>query len=533
MIPIRERIADAIGGSPRKQLHETARDLMAAYDRRTQIETREVDQRTAWNVSRHANDILLSGDPADEGITEQERLKGVSLSRRMYHWDVMYKSIIRLWTNFGFGRTVSVTCRDDRAQEVWGEFWDANRNSRWLGERLHTLSHRILVDGEFFPTIFTSKSTGLSTLRIVKTDQIGEILTLPDDQDMPVWYRRTWTPAGQETSVDWYYPHWGADVETRGAVPLGDGQIEAESEQAVITMQHAILPGLFPRGVPLLLAGQVWFGEYADFLSDRRSLTKLVAMFAEDITATGGSRAIDAVKGFFNSSFASGSDSESNPPPAVGAPFVHNDAVSRKRSPLTTGASDAMSDGAMFLGQVGMSGGIYPHYLGMGEAFRLATATSMEWPSEVQWELYRNLWATIWRNMVKCVLKSYSDVTGEQFDDMSTDVSTDALVRPKMTDVAATLKTLYLDPVSSGADPLIPYKVAITQALRILNVPDSADLVEQMVTDKETDEQNTVPTEAYEQIEQLYQEALTAATTDDERTALGASIELVRGAQDE
>jgi len=530
MTTIRERLADAIGGSPRERQVQAAEQWEDAVAHRTQLIAQEVDQRYAWDAGR--NMMLLSGDPADEGITEAERLDGVRISRRMYHWDVLYKAIIRLWTNFGFGRTVTVVCRDERAQEVWNEFWTADRNSRWLGERIHTLSHRLLTDGEFFPTIFTNKQTGQSTLRIVKTDQIGEIVALPEDQDTPVWYKRTWVPSGETMSVDWYYPHWAASEMDKEDAPLKERQILADSERASVVMQHALLPGLYPRGVPLLLAGQLWSREYADFMQDRRAVTKLVAMMAEDMKVKGGSRAVDMAKAFFASSRASGNTSETNPPPAVGAPFIHNEAVDRKRSPLTTGAGDAMNDGAMLLGMVGMAGGIYPHYLGMGEAFRLATATSMEWPTEVQWELYRNLWATIWRNIVKAVLEGYTDVTGEEFADVSADVSTDALVRPKMDEMSDALKTLYLDPVDNGLDPLIPFEVAVTQALRILNVPDTTALIEQMVADKDATNDGGMPSEAYAQIEQLYQDALAAATTDEEREDIEASINLVRGFTD-
>jgi len=324
----------------------------------------------------------------------------------------------------------------------------------------------------------------MSTLRIVDTTQITKVLTLPEDSDVPVWYQRTFTDGVNGTKT-WYYRDWQASDEDIQGCPLPSGSEEVPQDTSTVFMMHVRLPSLNERGVPLLLAGFIWTEEYADFLQSRVALQKLVMMFAQDLTVEGGSRAVEAVSGFFNSSISTGGSTETNPAPPVGSPWIHNNAVRGTRNPLGTGAGDAQSDASMFMAMIGMAGNVYPHYLGMGDFYRLATATAMERPTQVQWELYQTLWADTWRSLAELVLRCYEVVRDVTFETKEVDVSQDAVVEQDLTALSQSLNTLYLAPAMAGAQPLVPYDVAVRLALQVLNVQNPDEVMKDMEEEPE------------------------------------------------
>jgi len=373
------------------------------------------------------------------------RTRSVQESRNLYRFDVTTAHVIDLWTDFGFGIGVDISARDEQAQEVWEEFWAAQRNIRILGQRkLHTLSTKVLVDGEFFFVFFTKKSgddQGRTTIRIIPQDEISEIIVSREDDSSPLYYQRRYTPKGSTTEKVLYYRDWLAgeypDIEDQ----LTDEQVRAMNapgaraedirDDVDVVMMHVAFNVYEKdgRGRPLMSRGGPWARVYQQFLQDRAAVVRAVATFVDKVKADTGQRGIDALRNRLSSTIPSGSlGIETNPPPPPGSTWLENEAVTRTRMPLGTGGGDAFKDGSMLIGQVAMAGRIFPHYLGYGDAYRLATATAMEKPVLRVFERYQSFWASVWTDVVFLVLTQFEQFTATKIDNKSSDISLDNII---------------------------------------------------------------------------------------------------------
>jgi hypothetical protein len=110
--------------------------------------------------------------------------------------------------------------------------------------------------------------------------------------------------------------------------------------------------------------------------------------------------------------------------------------VNWDRFNMATGASDAKTDGAMLFNMVGIGAGLFPHWLGMGEAFRLATATAMETPTLRNFERYQRFWQSIWQDMYDHVLSMGERYGNKSFADRTVDISLDPLLQQDLAAIA-------------------------------------------------------------------------------------------------
>jgi hypothetical protein len=390
---------------------------------------KELDSRSLDMIIRHANDIRIGGDSVyGTALTESDRRQAVADCRASYYWDVIARRIVGLWTDYGFGLNVGIVPKDAAAVEPWGEFWTANRNRSVLSVRnQYKLSDRLLTDGELFLLFFVARKGGLAIIRTIPPEEVGDFVCAKSDQDVTYFYHRQWSDTDGQHDV--YYRDWTVDAgEGESDLPR-DAQLahEADSDTDVQVM-HLAMNTLGQRGVPLMMPGIEWTRQYRDFLWDRAAVARAVATFVDEYKVKGGSRAVDAVKAALTSALTtSGQYLEKNPPPVAGSSNVHNEAVDYKRQPLATGAGDAAQDASMFIAQAGLAGGIPPHLLGRGEAFRLATATAMGDPLRRQWTRYQGFWKDAWGDVVDLVLTAQEEHGGLSFESHECDVSIDPI----------------------------------------------------------------------------------------------------------
>jgi len=270
------QLGPSIGDGLRETLEEAAR-------------IGEIDPHLVSTLLRHARYVRL--DAERMGVPEEaERLDAVVESRRLFRHDVITQQIVALWTNFGYGQVITVVPEDDGAAKVWEEFWDARRNRPILKDRrLHRLSDRLLIDGELFFVAFVNEGSGTEdrpegavTLRTIATEQITEIIHDPDDEDVPLFYKRDWTPAGKNAMKTLYYPDWEATEEDLGRADLPDGADRADEENSGTGayMLHAAYREIAGRGWPLQSAGQPWSRAYRDFLQDQTAVAAATTSMA-------------------------------------------------------------------------------------------------------------------------------------------------------------------------------------------------------------------------------------------------------------
>lgn len=410
-------------------------------------------------------------------IGEDDRLRVVREARILYRKSVLSNYVISLWTNYGFSDNVKITPNDDKAVEIWEEFWNADRNRAILSQReLHVQSNIVLRDGEFYNSFWTDKTTGLTTIRRMPTEEITNYVKDPNDSYTVVFYERTFTPVGKTAPVKWYYPDWNAfsdvvgtgfdfsegsdEEEWRGIDQEGNaitGQDLLEQYTGVKNFVRAdrVRPDVFvcmmpvqhnkmtERGWPLMSTGFDWDREHKRFRENRAAVAEGVATFIREVKGASGSRGIDALKNRFQSSLATGLDTERNPPAAPGSTLFTNEAVNVKSLSQRTDAGDAKTDGEALAWMTLLSGGVFPHYAGMGDAYRLATAKAMEGPLLRQWGRYQRFWASVWRDVTRLVLSMYTRYTGVKFSNYDSVVSMDKLVELDIETLSTSLSMFY------------------------------------------------------------------------------------------
>jgi len=483
MPTFRERFADLVLGDEKRRLQEHAATLMHAYREGPYLlppeqllgQLEEIDSAILYDaVQRLTWERMGAGYGGDE---EQERARAIDESRRLWRYDVLAQWAIQLWTDYGFGENISIKPLDEEAEEAWLEFWQADRNQPVLAaDELHHLSDTLKVDGETVAVFYTSTFDGETTVRTIDTKEIVEIVTDPEDASVALWYKRTWTDQ-KSVSYTWYYPDWqaalGQDSTDDSALPrdiitLDDSMLprdavraDEQNEKTTVCILHIAdnrKGGL--RGWPLSTAAAPWSRTHKQFRENRATISAAIAMFVQKLKLKGGTRAKDNVKATLESAFATDSTSETNPPPVAGT-FLENEAARLERLSMGTGAGDAKSDGEALAWQALLGFGLFPHYAGMGDAYRLATATSMEKPLLMQWSRYQLFWSAQFRKMVRIVLTMKERYDGMSFETYEAEVSTDRLVEVDLVAVSNAVTGLFRETLFPAVEAdLIPSETA-------------------------------------------------------------------------
>ena len=413
-------------------------------------------------------DLILRRLKYGQGTTykasEQDRLYYVDSSRRMYDNDVIVEAIIDMWNDFGFGLNIEIIPKNDNAKVFWKDFWTSKQNSYVLSQReIHNMSTLVLRDGDCLLVFFTNTVDGTTSIRLVESDFIrgGEqengIICLKDDAMVPVVYQREIQNGG--TSEITYFLDWRQDDFNSNSMeelnPSGVFLDAAGTKVRGMLLAHRMRGR---RGWPLMTTGIPWSIAYRDFTQDMAAVAKAVNMYIDKLVVDSGQSAIDQVVARLQSSQATGDMHDRNPKPPAGSTWVENKAVTRERMPLSTGASESDTIGSSLLGQAGLAGRVYPHWLGKGEAYRLATATAMEQPVLRAFNRYQLFWSSSWRDVAKYVLQAGEDYGSQNFGgDYAVDVNTDSIINTSTEDIVRATSSL-LDSYREG---LIPQPVAM------------------------------------------------------------------------
>jgi len=504
MPTLRERFTDFLLGDERRKLQESAQILYNAYlEGPFQLPPDQLVAQLKEQDSGLLYDLVQSlyweqlGTVGYAGDLTAERTRAIDESRRLWKYNPLAQWTINLWTNYGFGENIEIQPEDEAAAEVWKEFWTAERNQFVLAadKIADKFSNWLLVDGDRFLTFFASMVDGAATVRRINTKEIVEIVTDPDDDSKPLFYKRQWTTA-QGQSRTWYYPDWEAFFEgslERAKLPRGAVRADQQNQGTVVCILHMAFNGkdedsLF--GWPLLGAGSPWIRAQKRFMEDRLAVSAAKAMYVRKAKVSGGSRAVDNVIANLRSALSSTQRTETNPPAVAGSTLVENQAVDTTDLPMTTGAADAKTDSEMFAWMALLSGGVFPHYAGMGDAYRLATATAMEAPIQRQFSRYQVFWSAQFRKMVRVVLQMKEQYGRAHFSTYEAEVSTDKLVEVDLDGMSQALGRVFetiINPMSEiGAIPGEVVKGILQAALRTV---DAEEVVGDEAWQEEPEEQ--------------------------------------------
>ncbi len=347
------------------------------------------------------------------GLMEYTRVSVVRRARSYFNRDPLSGQAVRIWTDYALGQGISWKAKEDDVGEMLRKFWDSKNNEPLFSNQgQRKSSDKLLVDGEIFFVFFVGAGEDI-TIRRIDPLEITEVITHPDDLETKLLYKREWTNRQNKTSTK-YYADW-ANPDPAKEWPDSLGGMKKADADGII--YHVPFRTLGVRGTSLLISGMDWAKAHRKFLESRAAITQALARFAWKAKLKGSVAQVAAERSALQSTYVSGAGEENNPPPAPAATWVENEGYNLTAIKAETGANAAQVDANMLLQIFGTSVGVFPHYFGAGESFRLATATAMERPMRVQFEAYQQLWSDVYDNIFTFVMdKSDVDVKKQFID---------------------------------------------------------------------------------------------------------------------
>lgn len=464
---IRENIANAIGGKPLRDERARVRRQLELliesqfYIRRDpQTLARELEE-----VDSQLLDLILEqrgwqriGGAFGTGLelTEIERVGAINTARYMTYYDTQSKLAVNTWTDFGFGQSVHVVPRDDKAKEIWDEFWTARRNQSILNERvIHEQSNEVVKTGELFYSLWTEGASGFSpaktTIRNVVSEDVGQFVTMNDDPMINVWFVQdtsTIEANGKSYNKIAYRACDATDEQVTAVDGVPDGAIDASElrPNTSCVMLYAarnrqrMSTGIY-RGWPEFNQAYVWFRAYRDALQDVLAKNRAVAMYVDKLRVQGGSRAIDSIAAQLGTTLTSSDRLEGNPTPVPGATWLENQQAERTRMPLGTAAGDDRVSTMIVLGQAASGTQVPLGWMGRPDSWQnksVADMSVLPWNEAMQ--RYQSWWSSVFKDMARIVLTA----SGVGFSDeqIVSDVTLDTMITVAIDEIVAIINAV-------------------------------------------------------------------------------------------
>lgn len=323
------------------------------------------------------------------------RRKVAELSRVMFLKNPLINRGVTLQAFYVWAQGVSITSEDETTQAFLDDFLAANEEE--LSHQARTLKEQDLqVFGNLYWAFFTdSVGSGMTRVRTFPADEIVEIITNPEDSKEPWLYKRVWmqpslnVATGDTTTKEAtaYYPALGYEPESReetigGKPVIWDTPVYHVKVGALSDMKF---------GLPETYQAIDWARAYTRFLENWFSIVKAYARFAWHASGQGGQQVVDRLKTRLNASTSGGTDS--NPPATTASTFVSSGV---KLDPIrTAGATTSAEDGRRGLLMVAAAFGMPETFFGDMSTGNLATAKSLDRPTELKFRDRQELWRSI------------------------------------------------------------------------------------------------------------------------------------------
>lgn len=318
---------------------------------------------------------------------------------------------VRLHAFYVFGRGVNVNAKDDTINAVIQAFLDDEENQRELTGSIARKQKDIdlRLDGNLFFILFTHPVTGKVRIGTIDFNEIDDIICDPNNKNKVWFYKRTWSYDNWDLSTGTYTP----TTTTRyyrdfryytgvGVTRIGDFDVDPNP------IYHIKVGGFsnWKFGVSEVYSALDWAKAYKNFLTDFATVVRALASFAWDVKVKGGSRGVTAAKDKLGTTFASGSSAESterNPPPVKGSTWIADDVP---LNPIKTANSTTPADqGRPIRHMVAASLDLPdPMLSGDPQQGALATAKTLDRPTELGFMNRQELWREIYETIIKYVM---------------------------------------------------------------------------------------------------------------------------------
>lgn len=330
----------------------------------------------------------------------------------------LIKRGVEICALYVLGRGVEIRSDDDTTNQIIQDFLEANKTELGhlgLAEKIRALE----TDGSLYFGLVTDPK-GDVTVEMIDPLEVMDVITDPDDTSRPWYYHRQWnrevfdpvTGIRSNAPKKCWYPAlelYENPPETR-ATTIGGVPVNWEMP---IQRVKVGCPAKWRWGVPPMYASIDWARAYKDFLEDWATVQRTLSRFALMIETKGGPGAIAAYNALLNTTFGdnNGTEIEKNPPPVVGSAHIGGPGTSInafKSANVQTSPEQARRILLMFCA----ANGLPETFLGDASTGSLATAVSLDRPTELKFTEKQRLLADVIKRMISYVLLVQSTTPG-------------------------------------------------------------------------------------------------------------------------
>jgi hypothetical protein len=336
----------------------------------------------------------------------------IRLARLAYLKNPLINRAVSIGAHYVFGQGINIQAAREPVNDVIQAFWDDRTNGKALTKQqaLVMKETELEVTGNVLMALFPSRVTGAVKVRSIPIEEVTEVIKNPDDAMEPWFYRRIWrervlNQGNGQTEIrerKALYPDW-AYRPTMRRPAIGDLPVHWESP-----MYHVKVGGFesWSFGVPEVYSALDWAKAVKEDLEDYLTIRRALARFVWRLKTPGGARGVAAARTKLGTTVGVADPYESNPPPAAGSVFIGAEGVDME--PIrTAGAVPSLNDGRRVGLMVSAGTGI-PETMLFGDADvgNLATAKTLDRPTELQMLNRQSLWRDVFSDLFTFVIDS-------------------------------------------------------------------------------------------------------------------------------
>lgn len=352
------------------------------------------------------------GTQLDQELTRQGIAAIVRNCRVMAVASPLIKRGLQLRAAYVWSLGVTVAGRDQDINAVLQAFWDDESNQRaFTSPQAQEDNERVLgTDGNFFLAFFTDPLVGRVQVRTTPFAEIVDVINNPEDRDDPWFYVREYattvvrpfvTAAGARTTrtreqrVRVLHPALGYRPATRARTIDGH---EVRWDQPILHVAVNRLDGT-QWGIPDAYASLPWARAYDGFLTDWAKLVKSLSRFAWRLTGDKGSKARRAAETMTSALPQPGRGADAGAAAASG-PGVHLEAIPKSGATIDSESGRPLA--AMVAAGLGLP--VTMLLADPGTTGARATAETLDYPTELEGGMRRDLWGSVLRTVTSYVV---------------------------------------------------------------------------------------------------------------------------------
>lgn len=417
------------------------------------------------------------------------------LSRLMWVKNPLIRRGVNVQGYYVFGQGVQIRARHPVIDPLVVQLIARNRDVLFGLQAQLRLDRALTCDGNLFLALPADRSTGALTIRTIPPEEITEVLCDPQDAATPWFYRRSWTPTDGRPQIV-LYPDWRYRPTARPAT------YQTTPIVWDLPIYHLAVGEFhdWTFGLSEVYAAIDWGRAYTKFLSNWSSITESLARWTWKLTTRRSKRAVQAAATALNTTYVSGQGGETNPPPVVGSALVLGEG--EQMEPLrTAGMTTGMDDARRLLLMVAAAQGLPETFYGDSSVGTLATAKSLDRPTELMMGARQQLWREVYDDLIgyqiltatqaprgalrRSGLTRIERVSRTQEEILWINGTDGTPIDPQIEQVWPSIiepdRSADVTAVTQAA-PLVPDKALIARlVLDALRVPNAAELVQQML----------------------------------------------------